>query len=180
MCIRDRYIPLLKGIKVGLLVNATSMLGNKHLVDVLKEKNVNVTTIFAPEHGFRGDADAGQKVDNTVDPISRIPIISIYGSKKAPTQQDLANIDVMIFDVQDVGARFYTYLSTLKYLMETCAEHKKPLILLDRPNPNGHFIDGPILEKELASFIGILPIPIVHGMTSVSYTHLTLPTSDLV
>ena len=161
----DKYLPFLKGLRVGLLVNQTSMVGSQHLVDVLKEKGVNVTAIFAPEHGFRGDADAGQELTNSVDKETGIPVISIYGKKKGPDQADLANVDVVVFDVQDVGTRFYTYLSTLKYLMEACAEFKKPLMILDRPNPNAHYIDGPVLEMENTSFVGIIPIPIVHGMT---------------
>ncbi len=161
----DQYLPFLRGQRVGLLVNATSMVGQSHLVDVLKDKKVSIQTIFAPEHGFRGDADAGENVNNTIDPATGIPIISIYGAKKGPTREDLSNIDLVIFDVQDVGARFYTYLSTLKYLMEACAFYKKPLLLLDRPNPNGHYIDGPVLEMSKVSFIGIIPIPVVHGMT---------------
>jgi len=161
----DKYVPLLKGLRVGLLVNSTSMVAEQHLVDLLREKKVNVTTIFAPEHGFRGDADAGAEIANTIDKATGLPVISIYGKKKAPTGEDLANVDAVIFDVQDVGARFYTYLSTLKYLMEACAEFKKPLLVLDRPNPNGHYVDGPILESGYESFIGIIPIPIVHGMT---------------
>lgn len=161
----DKYVPLLRGLKVGMLVNTTSIVGEQHLVDFLREKKVNVTTIFAPEHGFRGDADAGADIANTTDAATGIPIISIYGKKKSPTKEDLAGLDVIIFDVQDVGARFYTYLSTLKYLMEACAEFKKPLMLLDRPNPNGHYVDGPVLEAGYESFVGIIPIPIVHGMT---------------
>ncbi len=161
----DKYLSLLKGLRVGLLVNQTSIVGSQHLVDVLKEKGINVTTIFAPEHGFRGDADAGQELTNSVDKETGISVISIYGKKKGPDQADLANVDVVVFDVQDVGARFYTYLSTLKYLMEACAEFKKPLMILDRPNTNGHYIDGPVLEMENTSFVGIIPIPIVHGMT---------------
>lgn len=161
----EQYLPFLRGKRIGLLVNTTSMIGDQHLVDVLRNKKVNIQTIFAPEHGFRGDADAGEDVKNAVDPSTGIPIISIYGAKKGPTREDLANIDIVIFDVQDVGARFYTYLSTLKYLMEACALYNKPLLVLDRPNPNGHYIDGPILEMSNVSFIGIIPIPVVHGMT---------------
>lgn len=161
----DQYLPFLRGKRIGLLVNTTSMVGDQHLVDVLRSKKVNIQAIFAPEHGFRGEADAGEDVKNAIDPATGIPIISIYGAKKGPTKEDLANIDLVIFDVQDVGARFYTYLSTLKYLMEACALYKKPLLVLDRPNPNGHYIDGPILEMSQVSFIGIIPIPVVHGMT---------------
>lgn len=161
----DQYLPLLKNARVGLLVNATSMIGERHLVDVLIEKKIDVKVIFAPEHGFRGDADAGQEISDSKDKATGIPIVSIYGKKKGPDGADLEQVDVVIFDVQDVGARFYTYLSTLKYLMEACAANNKSLLVLDRPNPNGHYIDGPVLEEAYTSFVGILPIPVVHGMT---------------
>lgn len=161
----DQYVPLLKNARVGLLVNATSMIGDRHLVDVLIGKKIDVKVIFAPEHGFRGDADAGQEISDSKDKATGIPIVSIYGKKKGPDGADLEQVDVVIFDVQDVGARFYTYLSTLKYLMEACAAHNKLLLILDRPNPNGHYIDGPVLEEAYTSFVGILPVPVVHGMT---------------
>ena len=161
----DLYIPLTKGARVGLLVNQTSITAGKHLVDVLMENNIQVSKIFAPEHGFRGEADAGANIQDDKDKATGIPIVSIYGKKKAPDSIDLAGIDVVIFDVQDVGVRFYTYLSTLKYLMEACAVHGKSLLVLDRPNPNGHYIDGPVLKPQFTSFVGVIPIPIVHGMT---------------
>jgi len=161
----DLYLPLIKGARVGLLVNQTSITGGKHLVDVLMENNIQVSKIFAPEHGFRGEADAGANIQDDKDKATGIPIVSIYGKKKAPDSIDLAGIDVVIFDVQDVGVRFYTYLSTLKYLMEACAVHGKSLLVLDRPNPNGHYIDGPVLKPQFTSFVGVIPIPIVHGMT---------------
>jgi uncharacterized protein YbbC (DUF1343 family) len=161
----DLYIPLIKGARVGLLVNQTSITAGKHLVDVLMENNIQVAKIFAPEHGFRGEADAGANIQDDKDKATGIPIVSIYGKKKAPDSIDLAGIDVVIFDVQDVGVRFYTYLSTLKYLMEACAVHGKSLLVLDRPNPNGHYIDGPVLKPQFTSFVGVIPIPIVHGMT---------------
>jgi len=161
----DQYVPLLKNARIGLLVNATSMIGDRHLVDVLMGKKIDVKVIFAPEHGFRGDADAGQEISDSKDKATGIPIVSIYGKKKGPDGADLEQVDVVIFDVQDVGARFYTYLSTLKYLMEACAAHNKSLLILDRPNPNGHYIDGPVLEEAYTSFVGILPVPVVHGMT---------------
>ncbi|MCO6461487.1 MAG: DUF1343 domain-containing protein [Saprospiraceae bacterium] len=161
----DLYVPLLRNARVALLVNQTSRVGDRSLVDVLLENNVRITKIFAPEHGFRGDADAGAELADGIDKATGLPIISIYGKKKAPDSSDLADVDVVIFDIQDVGARFYTYLSTLKYLMEACAVNGKSLLLLDRPNPNGHYIDGPVLEHKFTSFVGVIPIPIVHGMT---------------
>ncbi len=161
----DLYLPLIKGARVGLLVNQTSMTGGKHLVDVLLENGIQVSKIFAPEHGFRGEADAGANIQDDKDKATGISIVSIYGKKKAPDSTDLAGIDVVIFDIQDVGVRFYTYLSTLKYLMEACAVHGKSLLVLDRPNPNGHYVDGPVLKPQFTSFVGVIPIPIVHGMT---------------
>ncbi|MBK7740311.1 MAG: DUF1343 domain-containing protein [Saprospiraceae bacterium] len=161
----DKYMPILKGARVGLLINQTSMVGDKSLVDVMVENGVRVQAIFAPEHGFRGEADAGAEIPDGKDKLTGIPIISIYGQKKAPDAGDLKDIDVVVFDVQDVGARFYTYLSTLKYLMEACARNNVSLLVLDRPNPNGHYVDGPILEPAFTSFVGVIPIPIVHGMT---------------
>jgi len=165
----DEYVPDLFGKRVGLVVNQTSMVKFDHLVDVLVEKGVDIKTVFAPEHGFRGTADAGEKVSNGVDSKTGIPIISLYGKNRKPSASQLANLDVVLFDIQDVGARFYTYISTLEYVMEACAEQGKQFIVLDRPNPNGYFVDGPILDLEFQSFIGRQQIPVVHGMTVGEY-----------
>ncbi len=163
------YLPQLKGKKVALVVNQTSVVKNKHLVDTLLKLGIDVKVVFAPEHGFRGKADAGEKVDDTKDTKTGLPIMSLYGKKKKPTADDLKEIDVVVFDIQDVGVRFYTYISTLHYIMEACAEHKKPLIVLDRPNPNAYFIDGPMLDPAFKSFIGMHPVPVVYGMTIGEY-----------
>lgn len=159
------YFNLLKNKKVALVVNHTSVIFNRHLVDSLLSAGIQVTKILAPEHGFRGSADAGTLIDDSSDQKSGLPIISLYGTHKKPTEADLKNIDIVIFDIQDVGVRFYTYSSTLHYVMEACAENKVPLLILDRANPNGHYIDGPILDRKFASFVGLNPIPIVHGCT---------------
>lgn len=159
------YFNLLKNKKVALVVNHTSVIFNRHLVDSLLSAGIQVTKILAPEHGFRGSADAGTLIDDSIDQKSGLPIISLYGTHKKPTESDLKNIDIVIFDIQDVGVRFYTYSSTLHYVMEACAENKVPLLILDRANPNGHYIDGPILDRKFASFVGLNPIPIVHGCT---------------
>jgi uncharacterized protein YbbC (DUF1343 family) len=161
----SEYLPLLKGKRVAMLVNQTSIIGKKASVDSLLSLGVNIVKVFGPEHGFRGNASAGAKVNNEVDQKTGIPIISLYGKIKRPTQEHLADVDVMIFDIQDVGARFFTYINTLAYLMESCAENGKELIILDRPNPNGYLVDGPILEKSLYSGIGMFQIPIAHGLT---------------
>jgi uncharacterized protein YbbC (DUF1343 family) len=161
----DLYLPKLKGKKVALVVNQTSVIGQKHLLDVLLEKKVNVVKIFSPEHGFRGEADAGEKVASNVDTKTGLPVVSLYGDNKKPKKEQLENVDVVVFDIQDVGARFYTYLSTMHYVMEACAESNKPLLILDRPNPNGDVVDGPVLQPAFKSFVGMHPIPIVHGMT---------------
>ncbi len=161
----DVYLPLLAGKTVALVVNNTSTLGPVHLVDSLLSLGIEVRTIFAPEHGFRGDADAGEKIADSIDPRTGIPIISLYGKHRKPTEEDLADIEVVVFDIQDVGVRFYTYISTLHYVMDACAEFNKPLILLDRPNPNGHYVAGPVLEPEFKSFVGMHPIPVVYGLT---------------
>ena len=168
------YLKKLKGKRVGVVVNQTSVLGKNqmHLVDYLVSKKVNVAVIFAPEHGIRGTADAGEKVDNTVDSRTKIPIISIYGKKQKPDSADFALFDVLVFDIQDVGTRFYTYISTLQRVMEAAAEHHKPLIVLDRPNPNGHYIDGAILDMTYKSFVGMQPVPIVYGMTIGEYAKM--------
>lgn len=163
------YQPQLKGKKVALVVNQTSIVKDKHLVDTLLKLGIDVKVVFAPEHGFRGKADAGEKVDDTKDLKTGLPIISLYGKKKKPASEDLNDVEIVVFDIQDVGVRFYTYISTLHYIMEACAELKKPLIILDRPNPNAYFIDGPILDPGYKSFIGMHPVPVVYGMTIGEY-----------
>jgi uncharacterized protein YbbC (DUF1343 family) len=170
----EKYLPLLKNKKVGLFANHTSMVGEEHLVDVLRKNNVNVTVIFAPEHGFRGDADAGAKIANSTDPKTGIPVVSLYGKKRRPDQADLSNVEVMLFDIQDVGVRFYTYISSLEEYILSAMEFDKPLVVLDRPNPNGFYIDGPILEPAFKSFVGMQPIPVVYGMTIGEYANMIL------
>jgi uncharacterized protein YbbC (DUF1343 family) len=164
----EAYLPLLKDKKIGLVVNQTSVLtqkNNLHLVDFLLQEGIKVQKIFVPEHGFRGDADAGEVVKNDTDKETGLPLISLYGDNKKPSETALADVDLILFDLQDVGLRFYTYISTLHYLMEACAERGKPLLILDRPNPNGDYIDGPLLKKEFSSFVGMHAIPVVHGLT---------------
>ena len=169
----EKYLPLLKDKKVGIVTNQTGILSNKtHVVDFLLEKKIAIQTIFAPEHGFRGTADAGEHIVDGKDPKTGLPIISLYGDNKKPKPAQLSGIDVMIFDLQDVGARFYTYISSLHYVMEACAENNVPLIVLDRPNPNGSIVDGPLLEKEFTSFVGMHPIPLLHGMTIGEYAQM--------
>ncbi len=168
----NEYLPYLKGKRVGILANQTTITGDKHLVDFLLSKGINVVKVFGPEHGFRGNASAGTKVEDEKDPATGIKIISLYGSKRKPTQEDLADIDVMIYDVQDVGCRFYTNINVLRDLMESCAEFKKELIILDRPNPNGYLIDGPVLDMSLKSGIGQFPVPISHGMTIAEFAQM--------
>ena len=169
----EKYLPLLKDKKIGIVTNQTGILTNKtHLVDFLTEKKINIQTIFAPEHGFRGTADAGEHVVDGKDSKTGLPIISLYGDNKKPKSEQLAGIDIMIFDLQDVGARFYTYISSLHYVMEACAENNIQLIVLDRPNPNGSIVDGPILEKQFTSFVGMHPIPVLHGMTIGEYAKM--------
>lgn len=160
-----KYLSLLKNKKVGLVVNHTSMVGEIHLVDFLLSKGIRVEKIFAPEHGFRGDASAGEKIEDGVDKKTGIPVFSLYGKTRKPTKEHLKNLDVVVFDVQDVGCRFYTYISTLHLVMEACAENSLPLVVFDRPNPNGDYVAGPILEPKFQSFVGMHPIPIVHGLT---------------
>ncbi|MDR6563214.1 MULTISPECIES: DUF1343 domain-containing protein [unclassified Arcicella] len=159
------YLPLLKGKTVALVVNHTSVIGKTHLADSLISLGVKIKTIFAPEHGFRGTADAGEHIANGIDKKTGLPIVSLYGANKKPSPTQLEGIDVVIFDIQDVGARFYTYTSTMHYVMEACAETGKAVLVLDRPNPNGHYVDGPVLDKKFASFVGLNPIPVVHGCT---------------
>jgi len=167
------YLNYIKDKSIAIVGNQTSVVNNVHLVDTLLSLNVDVKMVFAPEHGFRGNADAGEKVLDGRDPISGLPIKSLYGSKnRKPSQEVLKDIDVLIFDIQDVGVRFYTYISTMHYIMEACAEQNKMLIILDRPNPNGHYVDGPVLKKGNESFIGMHPVPIVHGMTVAEYAKM--------
>jgi uncharacterized protein YbbC (DUF1343 family) len=165
----DQYRSLLDGKSVAVLANQTSMIGSTHLVDTLISLGVNIKVIFAPEHGFRNLADAGELISDGKDPETGIPLISLYGSHLKPTTQDLAGIDVVIFDIQDVGTRFYTYISTLHYLLEACAENNVKCLVLDRPNPNGFYFDGNILDTAYRSFVGMDQVPVVHGMTVGEY-----------
>ncbi|WP_234733599.1 exo-beta-N-acetylmuramidase NamZ family protein [Tellurirhabdus bombi] len=160
-----QYLPVLQGKRVGMVVNHTSIIGKTHLVDSLLSLGITIKTIFAPEHGFRGQATDGEKIKDSRDPRTGIQITSLYGSNRRPTAAQFDSLDVLIFDIQDVGTRFYTYISTMHYVMEACAEYKKPLLVLDRPNPNGNFVDGPILDPKFQSFVGMHPIPVVHGLT---------------
>ena len=159
------YVPNLKGKTIALVVNHTSMIGKTHLADSLLLLGIKIKTIFAPEHGFRGTADAGEHVANGIDKKTGLPIVSLYGNNKKPNAAQLEGIDIVIFDIQDVGVRFYTYTSTMHYVMEACAELSKKLLILDRPNPNGHYVDGQVLDKKFASFVGLNPVPVVHGCT---------------
>ncbi len=168
----DKYLPSLLNRKVAVVCNQTSMKGNEHLVDFLLSKNINVVKIFAPEHGFRGQEDAGEKVGDYVDQKTGIPVRSLYGKEKKPAEQDFVGIDVVVFDIQDVGVRFYTYISTLQFMIEACANYGKPIFVLDRPNPNDHYIDGPILEASQKSFVGLQSIPIVYALTIGEYARL--------
>lgn len=160
----EELLPLLKNKRISLVVNQTSLVQNVHLLDTLYNKGVHITQVFAPEHGFRGDADAGEFIKNGKDYRTQVPIISLYGKNKKPQPSQLQQTDIMIFDIQDVGARFYTYISTMFYVMQACAENNKELIILDRPNPCD-YVDGPVLDMKYKSFVGILPIPILHGCT---------------
>lgn len=163
------YLPLLKGKRVGVFANHTATIGHKHLVDSLVSLGINITKAFGPEHGFRGTADAGEKIDNYIDAVTGIPVISLYGKKRKPSAEDLADIDILLFDIQDVGTRFYTFISSLQEFMEVAFENSKPLIILDRPNPNGFYVDGPVLDTAYKSFVGMQPIPSVYGMTMAEY-----------
>ena len=170
------YIHLLSEKKVGVVAHQSSILntseGNQHLVDVLLARGIDIQKVFAPEHGFRGNADAGEKVKDHKDPKTQLSIISLYGKNRKPTLEQMKGIDILVFDLQDVGVRFYTYISTLHYVMEASAENKIPLIVLDRPNPNIHYVDGPVLKKEHTSFVGMHPVPIVYGMTIGEYAQM--------
>lgn len=167
--VTEGYLPLLKGKKVAVFGNHTSLINKTHLVDSLLRRGIRITKIFSPEHGFRGDADAGEKVKSGKDPVTGIPVISLYGDRKKPKTEDLQHVEMIIFDIQDVGARFYTYISSLQYVMEAALENNIPLIILDRPNPNGWYVDGPVLDKKYKSFVGMQPVPIVYGMTIGEY-----------
>ncbi|HWZ22486.1 MAG TPA: DUF1343 domain-containing protein, partial [Cytophagaceae bacterium] len=156
---------LLKNKNVALMVNPSSLVGKSHLVDTLIASGINIKKIFSPEHGFRGTADAGEKINNETDSKTGLPVISLYGDNKKPTEAQLKDIDVIVFDIQDVGVRFFTYISSMHYLMQACADYNKKIIILDRPNPNGYYIDGPVLEMSYKSFVGMHPIPIVHALT---------------
>jgi uncharacterized protein YbbC (DUF1343 family) len=169
----EKYLPLLKGKSVGIVTNQTSIVDQKtHLVDFLLSKNVKIKTIFAPEHGFRGTADAGEHLNDEIDAKTGLPIVSLYGKNRKPKPEQLQGIEVVVFDIQDVGSRFYTFISTLHIVMEACAENNIPIIVLDRPNPVGSIVDGPILEKEFSSFVGMDAIPILHGMTFGEYAKM--------
>ena len=168
----DQYMPLLKDKRVGVFANQTSMVGNEHLVDVLIKHGVKVGVIFGPEHGFRGTADAGEKIGNYTDVKTGIPVVSLYGAKHQPSHEDLKDIDLLLFDIQDVGVRFYTYISSLEEYMEAAFINKKPLVILDRPNPNIHYVDGPVLDTAFRSFVGMQPIPVVYGMTIGEYAQM--------
>lgn len=168
----ELYLPYLKGKRIGMVVNPTSVIGNTTLVDSLLALGVKIVKIFGPEHGFRGDASAGIHVDDSIDEKTGIPAISLYGKHHKPSKEDLADVDLMIYDIQDVGVRFYTYINTLQHVMEACAENDKELLILDRPNPNGYYVDGPILDPKLKSGIGINPIPITHGLTIAEYAQM--------
>lgn len=168
----EKYLPLLKGKRVGMVVNPTSIIGKETSVDSLLKRGVKIQKIFGPEHGFRGNASAGVKVSDDVDTKTGIKAVSLYGKHSTPTAEDLADIDIMIFDIQDVGVRFYTYINTLQHVMEACAVNNKELLILDRPNPNGYLVDGPILDPKFKSGIGIQPIPMAHGLTVGEYAQM--------
>lgn len=165
----ELYFPLLKNKSIAVVTNQTGVIGKTHLVDSLFSAGFNIKKIFAPEHGFRGTADAGETIKDGKDIKTGIPIISLYGNNKKPTSEQIRDIDLILFDIQDVGVRFYTYISTLHYIMEAAAENGKSVIVLDRPNPNGHYIDGPVLDRKFSSFVGMHPVPVVYGMTIGEY-----------
>ena len=168
----EKYIAYLKNKRVAILANPTTIIGKKHLVDSLLSIGINIVKVFGPEHGFRGNASAGVKVSDEKDSATGVSVISLYGPKRKPTSDDLADVDVMIFDIQDVGCRFYTYINVLSHIMEACAENGKELLILDRPNPNGYLVDGPVLDMKFKSGIGMFPIPIAHGMTIAEFAQM--------
>lgn len=161
----DKYLHLLQNKRVAMVVNHTSMIGPRHEVDSLHSLGINITKIFAPEHGFRGDLSDGAIVHSNKDSLTGINVVSLFGNSFKPSQKELTDVDIVVFDIQDVGVRFYTFISTMHYVMEACAEYNIPIIILDRPNPNGHFVDGPVLDPAYRSFVGMHQIPIVHGLT---------------
>lgn len=166
------YLPWIKNLSIAIVANQTSVIGTSHLVDSLLKLNISIKKIFTPEHGFRGKAEAGEEVSSSTDAKTKLPVVSLYGNNKKPKAEDLKDIDAVIFDLQDVGTRFYTYISTLQYIMEACAENKKLCIILDRPNPNGFYVDGPVLDKKFQSFVGMQSIPVVHGLTVAEYAQM--------
>jgi len=168
----DTYLPLLQGKRVAIVANQTSMVGDVHLVDTLLSRGVTIVRIFSPEHGFRGDVAEGRSVKDQTDTRTGLPIVSLYGKRRKPLPEDLADVDIVLFDIQDVGVRFYTYISTLHLVMEACAEEDKQVVVLDRPNPNGFYIDGPVLDTAYRSFVGMDPIPVVYGMTIGEYAKM--------
>jgi uncharacterized protein YbbC (DUF1343 family) len=168
----ENYLPLLRNKQIAVVANQTSLINGFHLVDSLLACNVSIVKVFAPEHGFRGESDAGALINDEIDVKTGLPIHSLYGKNKKPSAEALNNIDLIVFDIQDVGARFYTYISTLHYVMEACAENNIELLVLDRPNPNAHYVDGPILDTAYQSFVGMHPIPIVHGLTIGEYAQM--------
>jgi len=168
----ESYLPKLKNKRVAILTNITGVIGTTSIVDTLLKLKVNIKKIFGPEHGFRSDTEAGDKVNSGIDKKTGLPIISLYGANKKPTKEQLADIDILIYDIQDIGVRFYTYISTMCYAMEACAENNKEFIVLDRPNPNGFYIDGPVLKPEFKSFLGLHPVPIVYGMSCGEYAQM--------
>jgi len=168
----ERYLSLLQNKRVAVCFNPTSVIGKTHLVDTLLSADINIVKIFAPEHGFRGEAEAGAIIQSAMDAKTGIPIVSLYGKNKKPTPEQLKGVDIVLFDIQDVGCRFFTYISTLHYVMEATAAAKIPVLILDRPNPNGYFVDGPVLEEKFKSFVGMHPVPVVHGMTIGEYAQM--------
>lgn len=170
----ELYLPALQGKAVGVFANQTSVVDNMHLVDLLLSKGIKIRKIFSPEHGFRGTADDGKVINDSIDPKTGILLVSLYGAKRKPSAEDLKDVDVMVFDIQDVGARFYTYISSLQEYIEAAISSNKPLLIFDRPNPNGFYVDGPILEKKFSSFIGMQPVPIVYGMTIGEYARMLI------
>ena len=183
----EKYIPLLLNKRVGVFTNHTATVGKKHLIDALLASGIQIQKVFTPEHGLRGTADAGEKTKDGIDEATGVKIVSLYGKKYGPSEEDLKDVDVLVFDIQDVGTRFYTYISSLQYYMEAAWANNKPIIILDRPNPNGHYVDGPVLEKPFSSFVGKQSIPTVYGMTIGEYATmlvgekwLTAPTDSSI
>lgn len=168
----DEYLPMLEGKRVALIINQTSTVDSASLLDTLLKRNVKIVKIFVPEHGFRGFAEAGETVKDDTDKKTGLPIVSLYGKNKKPEKKQLSDVDVLVFDLQDVGVRFYTYISTMQYAMEACADYGKKFMILDRPNPNGFYVDGPVLDVSLRSFVGMQPVPIVYGMTEGEYAKM--------